>query len=222
MIDDPLTQLLMNITGMDGGWTIATQYNVAPTQQIPVLRRDGEDWQLDAMRWWLVPRWSDGPSTKYSMFNAKSETLGKSRAYAEPFKRQRCIIPVSGYYEWKKEHGAKVPYYIEPADDPGFAFAGLWDSWRSEEQVVNSCTIITAASPPSMMSIHHRIPVHLTSTEVSAWLDPDASAATLNQLLAPTIRTDIQVTPVSTYVNNARNKDPRCVEPLGETILIKH
>lgn len=234
VIDDPMTQLLMEITGqMD--WHIETELNIAPTQQVPVIRfgdslsdgkapdekaPDGKEWSVSPMRWWLVPYWSPEPSTKYSMFNAKSETLKKSRAFSEPFKKRRCIVPVTGYYEWKKEGGIKVPYYIESADDSGFAFAGLWDRWHRGDQVVESFTIITAAAPEGMKWLHHRIPVHLTSEQAKTWVNAGTAEAELDKLMLPELRTTIQVTPVSTYVNNARNKDDRCIEPLGERRVI--
>ena len=222
IIDDPLVQLLIDITGQAAGWNLQTEYNIAPTQTIPVLthRDEGDAWSLDPMRWWLTPFWSSGPSTRYSMFNAKSETLAKSRAYREPFKSRRCIVPASGYYEWKKESGAKLPYYIEPDGEPGFAFAGLWDSWQGEDQVIESCTIITAAAPVSMKHIHHRIPVHLTADQARNWVSNETPVQVLQGMLAPEIRVSIRVTPVSTVVNNARNKDDRCIEPLGESISI--
>lgn len=220
IIDDPVTQLLLEITGQNI-WNVATELNVAPTQQVPVLRMgEAANWDVSPMRWWLVPYWSPESSTKYSMFNAKSETLAKSRAYSEPFKRRRCIVPVTGYYEWKREGEIKAPYYIEPEEDPGFAFAGLWDRWSRGDQVIESCTIITAAAPEEIKWLHHRIPVHLTKDQVQQWVNPEASEDALNQLLKPELRTAIQVTPVSTYVNNARNKDDRCIEPLGEPTII--
>ena len=154
------------------------------------------------------------------MVNAKSETLAKSSAFREPFKKRRCIIPAAGYYEWKKEGGIKVPYYITPESGSGFAFAGLWDRWRREDQVIESCTIVTAAAPESMKGIHHRIPVHLAKDETGGWVDNEASADDLKKLLAPEIRFPLSVTPMSTYVNNARNKDDRCIEPLGDTVTV--
>ena len=219
MIDDPLTQLLVEITGIS--WSLTTRYNMAPTEIVPVLNWSNESgWHLPMMRWWLVPHWASEPSTRYSMFNAKSETLASSRAYRTPFQRQRCIIPASGYYEWKKEGSLKVPYYIEPETDPGFAFAGLWDRWQKDDQVIESCTIVTAAAPEVMQQVHHRIPVHLTVAESRSWVNNETSSDRLNDILRPEIRTGIRVTPVSTIVNNARNKDDRCVEPLGEPIII--
>lgn len=219
IIDDPLTALLMEITGQS--FSIETRFNIAPTEQIPVLVKTEEnEWTLREMRWWLVPYWSKEPTTKYSMFNAKSETLTKSSAFREPFKKRRCIIPAAGYYEWKKEGGIKVPYYITPESGTGFAFAGLWDRWRRDDRVIESCTIVTAAAPRSMKGIHHRIPVHLATDETSGWVDNEASSDDLKKLLAPEIRFPLSVTPMSTYVNNARNKDDRCIEPLGDTVTV--
>lgn len=220
IIDDPMTQLLLEITGQNI-WNIETELNVAPTQQVPVVRlAEDASWDVSPMRWWLVPYWSPEPSTKYAMFNAKSETLTKSRAFSEPFKRRRCIVPVTGYYEWKREREIKAPYYIEPEEDSGLAFAGLWDRWRRGDQVIESCTIITAAAPEGIKWLHHRIPVHLTTDQIESWVDPQTPEAELHELLKPELRTSFRVTPVSTYVNNARNKDERCVEPLGDSTTI--
>ena len=223
VIDDPLTQLLIDITGQHEGWTLKTEYNIAPTQNVPVLvyYEDAESWGLRLMRWWLTPSWSDGPSTRYSMFNAKSETLGQNLAYREPFKNRRCVIPASGYYEWRKEGSNKLPYYMTPDYENGFAFAGLWDCWQGENQIIESCTIVTAAAPVSMQTIHHRIPVHLTAEQSRNWMSNRTQMSVLEEILKPEIRTDIRVTPVSTVVNSARNKDARCLEPLGESFTIK-
>ena len=219
IIDDPFTQLVMEIAGIS--YSEGTRYNIAPTEQIPVLvNSGGEEWLLHDMRWWLVPAWAKEPSTKYSMFNARSETLSKSSAFRGPFKNQRCIIPVSGYYEWKKEGGVKVPYYIEPKAESGFAFAGLWDRWEKGGEVIESCTIVTAAAPESMSGIHHRIPVHLTHEQIKLWVSTESTSSDLKELLYPDIRYPLRITPVSTHVNNARNKDDRCIEPIADRLVI--
>ncbi len=122
IIDDPFTKLLVEITGQH--YSVETRFNIAPTEQVPVLViKDETDWDLLDMRWWLIPNWAKEVSTKYSLFNAKSETLAKSSAFREPFKKRRCIVPLS-------------------------------------------------------------------------------------------------VTPMSTYVNNARNKGEECIEPVGETVKV--
>ncbi len=216
---DPVGQLILEITGR--GEFVEPRFNIAPTEDIPVMVVTGEgEWDVRDMRWWLVPYWSDGPSTKYAMFNAKSETLEKSRAFKDPFARRRCVIPVSGYYEWRKEGNQKVPFYMTPEDGSAFAFAGLWDRWKRDDQVIESCTIITTAATESMAPIHNRMPVQLTKEEIAMWVNAKADPETLKQLMLPTLKSPVRVTPVSTYVNNARNKDERCIEPIGDDSII--
>jgi putative SOS response-associated peptidase YedK len=219
VVQHPMMRFLQEITGQD--FSVETSLNVAPTEQTPVLVKADSSWDLRHMRWWLIPYWSKEPTTKYAMFNAKSETLEKSSAFREPFRRRRCILPVSGYYEWKTESGVKVPYYIEPESDDGFALAALWDRWRGNNTVIESCTIVTAAAPQSMAAIHNRIPVYLTCDQVSSWVNPNADRKALAELLVPEICMPLKVTPMSTFVNNSRNKDERCLEALGEAVVIR-
>ena len=114
----------------------------------------------------------------------------------------------------------KLPYYIEPESQPGFAFAGLWDQWKRGDRIIQSCTIVTAAAPDSMKGIHHRIPVHLTREQIDLWVNTESTASDLKELLYPDIRYPLCITPVSTHVNNARNKDDRCIEPIADRLLI--
>jgi putative SOS response-associated peptidase YedK len=220
VVADPLTRFIAEITGQ--GFEIVDQYNIAPTEQIPVLvRSEAGRWDLREMRWWLVPYWAEEPTQKYSMYNAKSETLTRSRAFREPFRHRRCIVPASGYYEWKKEGSARIPFYITPRNADGFAFAGLWDKWKKDERSIVSCAIVTTAAPEGLKDIHDRIPVHLSNEQVEAWVDGETKRAELEALLAPATRMPLAVTPVSSIVNNARNKDERCVEPIGKTRVVR-
>ncbi len=194
---------------------LTTEYNIAPTAQIPVIRATAGARTLATMRWWLVPSWAKAPSTQFSMFNARSETLSTSPAFRDVFKTRRCIIPVSGYFEWQTLDGQKQPYYVQAAESSGLALAGLWDLWSKAGQQILSCTIVTAAAPPSMQALHARIPVHLTQAEVDVWLDGSAHAQNLQGLLSPRVKVPLQLTPVSRYVNNARNKTALCLAPAG-------
>jgi putative SOS response-associated peptidase YedK len=225
VISVPLTQFIVNILGDESLYddllyeqradiNVQSHYNVAPTEQVDVLRH-ADHWTLSPMRWWLVPHWAPEPSSRYSMFNAKAETLQTSRAYRDSFKSRRCIVPISGYYEWRTMDGVKTPFYIEADADQGLAFAGLWDRWQKGDKIIESFTIITAAAPPEMESIHSRIPVHLAPEEIEPWLAPSTTPQSLLALLAPTLRVPLRVTPVSSYVNNARHKDPASIELLG-------
>ena len=238
IISSPVTQYIMSIlegdvsvinhTVLSGqndpsllNLNIQTRYNIAPTDQVPVLLRteDGR-WDMRDMRWWLVPYWSKGPDSKYTMFNAKSETLTTSRAYKQPFKTRRAIVPASGYYEWVKQAGAKKPFYVEPAGTEGLGFAAIWETWKGESAIIESCSIVTTAATEGMATLHHRVPVMLAAGEVDAWVNPESDAETLTNIMAPAHKFSLSITPVSTHVNNARNKDQACLEIVGESIII--
>lgn len=158
------------------------QLDIAPTETIPMLINQQQDLQGPPQpawikgRWWLVPSWSDGPSSKFSMFNARSETLTSSRAFKQPYQSQRCIIPASSYIEWKKVTGGKRPIELSYPEQPMF-FAGIWDVWKIDlknESLKNeelfSCAIVTADAHPSISDIHDRMPVMLTLADAKTWL----------------------------------------------------
>lgn len=232
IISDPLTRLLLEITGLEYG--LDDRFNIAPTEQIPVIvktnpaefqdseveQQTAAAWDIREMRWWLLPRWAAEPSTKYSMFNARAEGLSKSRAFQQPFKSSRCIVTASGYYEWRKQNKSKIPYCITPAGQHGFTFAGLWDRWQRGDKVIESCTIITSQAHPSLQFIHHRMPVNLDLDQIDQWLDRGTDPDTLQQMLLPKVDISLTVTPVSTYVSNSRNKGEQCIEPIGEVITV--
>lgn len=196
-------------------------HNAAPTENIVVLRL-GEDGQpeLVSMRWWLTPFWSKEVSTKYSMFNAKSETAAKSPAFREPFRKRRCVVPVSGFYEWVRENNQKLPYYITPAHSPGLLLAGLWDHWTNAEtgEVLESFTVLTTAAAPGMEFIHKRQPVMLSMADAHRWMDPGNGEFT--ELIGSQMPQELEAVPVSTYVNNARHKDDRCLEAVAVPVYI--
>jgi putative SOS response-associated peptidase YedK len=169
-------------------------------------------------RWWLTPYWSKEVSTRYSMFNAKSETLESSRAYREPFRRRRCVVPVSGFFEWVKEGERKLPYYIRPADGDGLLLAGLWDRWRGADEVVESFTIITAAVNDKLAFVHNRQPVMLRRADLACWLDEASEPEQVSGLLSARLPAPLSAIPVSTYVSNSRNEGARCIEPIAVAV----
>lgn len=217
---DPLTVLLMELVGM--AHPGPDNHNAAPTENIVVLRL-GEDAQpeLVTMRWWLTPFWSKEVSTRYSMFNAKSETAAKSPAFREPFRKRRCVVPVSGFYEWVRENDTKLPYYITPHDSPGMLLAGLWDRWSNPDtdEFLESFTILTSAAAPGMEFVHKRQPVILSMADAHRWMDPGNEE--FASLISSSMPYELDAIPVSTYVNNARHKDARCLEPLAAPIHIE-
>ena len=223
VIDDPLNQLLKEMTGKQDRWPLVTELNIAPTRDIPILLFDDlvSSWELRLMRWWLIPRWADGPTQRYKMFNARSESLRKSKAFKEPYEKKRCIIPASGYYEWRDEDGLKQPYYITPCDQFGFAFAGVWESWQGQGRIIESCAIVTKAAPLQMRQIHSRIPLSLSSKEILDWLSNSTSTRKLDSILQTDAKMNLRATPVSRLVNSSRIKDERCLEAVGEPIILQ-
>lgn len=191
-------------------------YNVAPTQQVPILRvlRDrGGVRELEPMRWGLVPYWARGISPKFSTINARVETLTTAASFKGPWSRgQRCIFPAAGFYEWQvlEDGKTKQPYYIRPAgDDELFSIGGLWDVSRTDDgQEIVSCTIITMPANELLAEIHnvqHRMPLILPPEAIDAWLRGTVEEAAA--LLAPYPSELMRAHPVSRRVNTPANND---------------
>jgi putative SOS response-associated peptidase YedK len=217
----PLSDLLMELVGLTHPGP--DNYNTAPTETVTVLRlgEDGEP-ELAPMRWWLTPYWAKEMSAKYSMFNAKSETIEKSPAFREPYRKRRCVVPISGFYEWARGNNQKLPYYLTPFAAPGMLLAGIWDRWRNKDsdEVVESFAVLTCPANEQLKFVHSRQPVMLSMRDAQRWLDPEVEAQELKELFGSFVPMELNAVPVSSYVNNARNKDVRCVEPIGKVLSI--
>ena len=216
---DPLTVLLMELVGLPHPGP--DNFNAAPTETIQVLRigADGVP-ELVPMRWWLTPYWSKGPSTRYAMFNARSETAARSPAFREPFRKRRCVVPVSGFYEWTRVHQQKMPYYLRPHEDAGLLLAGLWDRWADagSDEVVESFTVLTVPAAPAMTFVHKRQPLMLSVEDARCWMDPHNDD--YESLIGSALPVAMDAVPVSTHVNNARHKDQRCVQAIGKVVAL--
>lgn len=196
---------------------LPARYNIAPTENIPVLYHQDNSPAFAQMRWWLVPSWSSGPSSKYAMFNARAESLTKSHAYQKPFKQQRAIIPASSFIEWKSEAGGKQPYLIQLESGP-MAFAGLWDYWTDGEQRIYSCSIITTEATEGFKQIHKRMPVMLRDDELGIWLDNTSLSNEIESLLKPRLIAPLSVVPIDKAVN--RSVDRNKPEAVGRARMI--
>jgi putative SOS response-associated peptidase YedK len=224
---DPLSRLLMELVRLPHPGPDNT--NAAPTETLTVLRRaaDGGP-ELVPMRWWLTPHWAPDVDTRYSMFNARSETVDQSRAFREPFRKRRCVVPVSGFYEWARLQppagpARKVPYYLCASDAPGLLIAGIWDHWRGaapDTTELLSFAILTTAASERLKFVHDRQPVMLSPADAERWLDGSAPATALEPLLGPRVPVPLTVVPVATWVNNARHKDRRCLEPVAPPLQV--
>lgn len=197
------------------------RYNIAPGNDqhptlVPIVRQTKQGRELAMVRWPLIPYWTKGKHVDYSTANAKGETLADKPTYKNAWRQRRCLIPASGYYEWRKMPGQKnkQPYHLKLHDQELFAFAGLWERSPQESgNAVESCTIVTTQPAPSISFIHSRMPVILPRNAYQDWLagSTDQAAA----WIAPYPDPDIDAVPISTHVNNPRNDDARCIEPLG-------
>ena len=197
-------------------------FNVAPTSNVWVIRGElnaSAPYTAVEARWWLTPNWAKEISTKYLMFNARAESLEKSPAFNTPFRRKRCIVPVSGFYEWQRGMDRKQPHYIKPGENRALLLAGLWDEWHNPEddQVLTSFSIVTCEAVNSIKYLHHRQPVMLGTEDVYAWLNKDTDVTVLHSLVSPRLPHSLDIVPVSDYVGNTRNNGDRCIEPVGSS-----
>ena len=201
---------------MPEGMTLAPRYNIAPTQPVAAVRlnRSGQR-KLTHFHWGLIPSWSKDPKIGSRMINARSETVADKPSFRAAFKRRRCIIPATGFYEWQKLNGGKQPTYIHPTEADLFALAGLWEVWHSADgSEIESCTILTTMPNELMEPIHNRMPVILEREDYDMWLEPGDSPQQGLHLLRPFPPQKMAAYPVSTLVNSPRNDSHECVMPL--------
>ena len=212
---------------------IAARYNIAPTQQVPVVRRDETGArEMVMLRWGLVPTWADDLGIGARLINARSETVAAKPAFRAAFRRRRCLLPATAWYEWKAAgdgpHGKKTPkqpYAIGYPDMAPFAFAGLWETWDKGAAEarngadgagpVETCTILTRAADADIANVHHRMPVIMDAAAWAAWLAPDPlTEETGDRLLKGPTPEGLIHWPVSTRVNKPANDDAACLEPI--------
>jgi putative SOS response-associated peptidase YedK len=198
---------------------LVPRYNVAPSQDVPIVRANAEgERELVFARWGLIPSWSKGPKAEFSTINARAETVAAKPAFRSAFRRRRCLVPATGYFEWAVRPGSKTkqPYYIGLCEGEPFAFAGLWERWERGETAVESCTIIVTEANELTRPIHDRMPVILPEADYELWLSADARQAEhLQSLLKPFPSELIRAYPVSTEVNNPRNDSEKCIAEQG-------
>lgn len=216
---------------------LAPRYNIAPTQPVAIVRpssnRETREWAH--VQWGLIPSWAKDPSIGARMINARSETAAEKPSFRAAFKRRRCLVPTTGFYEWKKMGKRKQPFHItvetapngSDADGPLFAIAGLWEYWEGADgSALETCTLLTTAANEAVSSLHNRMPVIVAPDEYDVWLgetvdnpeDP-TYLAELQHLLRPYPPEKTHFYPVSTYVNNAMHEGPECVQAVDVEAL---
>lgn len=213
-------EVLAELFEIDEKPRLEARYNIAPTQEVAIVRRreDGRR-ELATMHWGLVPFWAKEKAIGNRLINARAESVAEKPSFRDSFKKRRCLIPASGFYEWQKVDGRKQPWLLKVRGELPFAFAGLWSSWRDRAseagEVLETCTIVTTAPNELAARVHDRMPAILPYGKHDAWLDPTAAPDALSALLAPYPADEMEAWPVSTRVNNPRNEDSACAEPIA-------
>ena len=190
----------------------APRYNIAPTQPVVTVRQAGVSRILSIMRWGLVPSWATDIKIGNQLINGRSESVMEKPAFRASFRERRCLIPADGFYEWKKAGRERQPFHFGMKDDGLFAFAGIWDRWRSPAgQVLESCSILTTAANEVLDGVHDRMPVILPRRHYQTWLTaPETETARLAELLVPFDASAMVRYPVSSLINTPQNDVPEC------------
>ena len=194
------------------------RWNIAPTQDAPVLVSDRHRRFVDAFRWGLVPHWSKDPSMGARMINARSETVATKPAFRDAWRdRRRCLVLADGFYEWKRPaggQGPKTPFWIGMEDGRPFGMAGLWERWGPKDAPLHSFTVLTTEPNPLLRQIHDRMPVVLSPEHWERWVNPAVPSPALADLLAPLPADEMRAREVSTYVNNPAHEGEACAAPV--------
>ncbi len=203
--------------GVTASVDLKPRYNIAPTQDVAAIRNDDKrERELVTLRWGLIPFWAKDPSIGNRMINARAETVAEKPSYRNAYKHRRCVVLADGFYEWRKEGGGKVPYYISLASGEPFGLAGLWENWTDREsgKSLQTTTVITAAANDFMAALHHRMPVILEPGAAGEWLA--GSTELLDDVDA--ITPPLQAWPVDRRVNNARNEGEDLISATGDIL----
>lgn len=209
-------EILPELLGGEESPAVAARYNVAPTQEAPVVVA-GEDGsrRLVMMRWGLVPYWAEDPEIGHRMINARSETAAEKPAFRDSFERRRCVVAADGFYEWQKVPGGKQPYLMRLEGGAPFGFAGLWDRWHGPRgRVLETFTILTTTPNEIVAPIHDRMPVILGRRARAEWLRRDAAVQELAAVLAPYPAAKMESVAVSDYVSNPVHDSLKCLQPV--------
>jgi putative SOS response-associated peptidase YedK len=200
---------------------LAPRYNIAPTQEVPVIRQRREpagQRSLAALRWGLVAPWADDPKSGPPLINARAESLLDKPTFCGAFQKRRCLVPADGYYQWREGDASKQPYLIARRDGAPFALAGIWERWGPRHDpaaALDSFTIITTEANDFLSSFHHRMPVVLPPESYAAWLDPDAAGEDVADLLTPATNNLLEAVPLARAVNSIRADGPEVLQPAG-------
>jgi putative SOS response-associated peptidase YedK len=192
----------------------SASYNIAPGFIVPVVTRNSPN-ELQLMKWGLVPSWAKDPNIGFKLINARAESIAQKPSFKESFLKRRCLIPASGFYEWKHLENSKnkIPYLFTLKKDQLISFAGIYDIWKDAEgKEIKTFTIITTEPNSLMQPIHNRMPVILKENDEDIWLDSNSNSNILQTFLKPYDTSDMEAYTVSQEVNSPRNQGSNLIE----------
>ncbi len=210
-------ELLGSIFGVKTSLQLTPRYNISPTQTVPVVRETrGGGRSLSELSWGLVPSWAKDPSFGQKLINARSETAHEKPSFRHALRKQRCIIPASGFFEWSHIDGSKQPWYVTLKDSAPMGFAGLWESWQAPDGgALETFCILTTAANSLIATIHERMPVILQAADYSSWLCPEQNTPeNLDRYFQPCPADILTLFKVSSYVNLPFHNSEECIRPL--------
>ncbi|MBA4143555.1 MAG: SOS response-associated peptidase [Nitrosospira sp.] len=195
---------------------LAPRYNIAPTMDIPVIKTSERGREGSMMRWGFIPYWAKEGQKLPVLNNARAETVAVKSTFKQSFRQRRCLIPASGFFEWKAKGAHKQPHFISSRDGSPFSFAGIWETWATNEgRPIESCAILTCACNSLMQPIHDRMPVILPPETWDIWLDPERRQ---DEGLLPLLKSfdadRMQAWPVTPAVGKVANQGEELIQVL--------
>lgn len=194
------------------------RYNIAPSQMINAVLNENSETVLTDLKWGLIPHWAKDAEIGNKLINARAETLTEKPSFRDAFKSRRCIIPATGFYEWKKGRDGKQPYYFYLPEKEVFGFAGLYENWidKTTGEELQTCTIITTEANDVLKPVHERMPVILKADDYEEWLDEDLKdTMKLGKLLVPYSAKEMESYPVSKAVNLPDNDSEELIKDIN-------
>ncbi|MBE7459633.1 MAG: SOS response-associated peptidase [Zoogloeaceae bacterium] len=211
---------IMRVFGVTAVPELAPRYNIAPTQDILIVRQ--HPGELEARReavlvkWGLLPSWAKDTSMAAKLANARGETVAEKPAFRNAFRRMRCLVPADGFYEWEATPSGKQPWFLRLKSQAPLAFAGLWEHWQGPDgAALETATLITTDANELVRPVHDRMPVILQPGDWAAWLGAQTKADDLKALLKPLPADLMERYLVSRRMSNARNEGEECIRPVG-------
>jgi len=193
---------------------ITNSYNIAPTQFISTIKYSNEGYIYSNMLWNYGLSYSNSQKRNFSIINARDDSLHKN-LYHKAINSTRCIIPISGFYEWKKSNGIKQPYHIHFQDYKPMALGGIFSAYEdSNKNIIESVAIITTSPSKQMSEIHNRMPLIINKSEYKTWLDSNNELSNVSHIIKPNDK-NLVIDPVSTFVNSPKNNTKECINKIN-------